>query len=683
MHQAFISHSTKDQKFAQAMCQALEQAGVKAWIAPRDIPAAAEYDDALVDAIEQTEIVVLVLSEAAKASRHVKTEIALAQEEGKKFIPIRLEKVLPTKSMRYAIGTAQYLDAFNQPQEEVGRQLATAARRLLGLPDQSPKIDIVRRPEQEPRLEHRETRTPLYVYLLACSGLVAMVLLSLFAMLRGGNQTAEPHTTPPIDQATQARDQVAAEDRQKLEAIDKRLQLAKATDVTQASALFSSLTRDRETLQGLITEWDSHPEHDLATIAKKHLTTCERTIRQLEAAIAEDKARKALRRLGDSVDNPEGFAATLNSIATTHEKAAIAEGLRSVASEENNWKAILSWSALYESDTYKDPSRHTPKAIRKLNVDAASLPMVSSLTDHYQERKSYFQKLAARRDGFASNVSLTARLRKDLGTLRMRDLYVVQTKDGRLLYMRNDPNDLEPNRRGNYEFKVMVNDIDLAKPEELPAAGVVIPPEARAPHCRLARAIVTTLDQNEQRLDTEWVAVFTELIPKVIEAEGIDPIPHYLICKGLLEVASQGSESIDRAFKEHREQLGQANFNPLVNWLNDKANGVKAERRQCQEALSGLPPTADAVREAERLLASFRSVSVPRTDWIGWLDQDAVGEWRLVNTRGAGNGALHVVFPAGASRSRLQRVGVLRDGRSTWSPAATGLKLGRPVFLQD
>ena len=41
MGKVFISYSVKNQKLANELCAYLEQTGVPCWIAPRDIPSAA------------------------------------------------------------------------------------------------------------------------------------------------------------------------------------------------------------------------------------------------------------------------------------------------------------------------------------------------------------------------------------------------------------------------------------------------------------------------------------------------------------------------------------------------------------------------------------------------------------------------------------------------------------------
>jgi hypothetical protein len=51
-HDVFISHSSVNKKAADAICHALEQNGVKCWIAPRDIPPGANYGGEIIKGIK-------------------------------------------------------------------------------------------------------------------------------------------------------------------------------------------------------------------------------------------------------------------------------------------------------------------------------------------------------------------------------------------------------------------------------------------------------------------------------------------------------------------------------------------------------------------------------------------------------------------------------------------------------
>jgi septal ring-binding cell division protein DamX len=119
-HDVFISYSTEDRQVADKVCAALEAGGIKCWIAPRDVPYGADYEESIVDAITSSRLLVLVLSSHSNASPHVKREIqnACAGEAGKPVIPLRIEEIEYNKALRYYLHSAQWLDAATPPLEQ-------------------------------------------------------------------------------------------------------------------------------------------------------------------------------------------------------------------------------------------------------------------------------------------------------------------------------------------------------------------------------------------------------------------------------------------------------------------------------------------------------------------------------------------------------------------------------------
>jgi hypothetical protein len=116
----FISYSTQDRPVAEKVCAALEEGGIKCWIAPRDVPFGADYEEAIVDGIASSRLLVLVLSSHSNASPHVKREIqnACAGYGGKPIIPLRIEEIEYNKALRYYLGSTQWLDASTPPLEQ-------------------------------------------------------------------------------------------------------------------------------------------------------------------------------------------------------------------------------------------------------------------------------------------------------------------------------------------------------------------------------------------------------------------------------------------------------------------------------------------------------------------------------------------------------------------------------------
>ena len=56
MHNVFISYSTKDTDIAESACNALESAGIKCWIAPRDEIGGKGYAGVIVEAIKNSKV---------------------------------------------------------------------------------------------------------------------------------------------------------------------------------------------------------------------------------------------------------------------------------------------------------------------------------------------------------------------------------------------------------------------------------------------------------------------------------------------------------------------------------------------------------------------------------------------------------------------------------------------------
>lgn len=111
----FISYSSKDKITANAACAALEAAGVRCWIAPRDIRPGIEYAASIIEGIDACRLMVLIFSSSANVSAQIHREIERAVSKGLTIIPFRIEEVLPTHAMEYYLGAIHWLDALTPP----------------------------------------------------------------------------------------------------------------------------------------------------------------------------------------------------------------------------------------------------------------------------------------------------------------------------------------------------------------------------------------------------------------------------------------------------------------------------------------------------------------------------------------------------------------------------------------
>ena len=95
----FISYASHDADMAQKVCLALEAAGFRCWIAPRDVKAGAQYADAIVGAINDAHAIVLVLSGSAVASSHVAREVERAASKHKPIVAFRIDSAALNRAL--------------------------------------------------------------------------------------------------------------------------------------------------------------------------------------------------------------------------------------------------------------------------------------------------------------------------------------------------------------------------------------------------------------------------------------------------------------------------------------------------------------------------------------------------------------------------------------------------------
>ncbi len=114
-HDVFISYSSVNAQVAQAVCHALEEAGIRCWIAPRNIRPGADYADCIDAAINSCKVFVLVFSETAQLSKWVKAELNIAFDGNKAIIPFRIDPTSLSGAMRLILNDKHWLDAFPQP----------------------------------------------------------------------------------------------------------------------------------------------------------------------------------------------------------------------------------------------------------------------------------------------------------------------------------------------------------------------------------------------------------------------------------------------------------------------------------------------------------------------------------------------------------------------------------------
>jgi hypothetical protein len=133
----FISFASKDVRGAMTLCTALENRGFKCWISARDIQPGENFQIAIVRAIRQAKIMLLVFTANSNASEEMTKELALASQQKMIVIPLRVEDVTPSDAFAYEFATRQWIDFFADWEsaiEQLTQRIANALReRSAGL----------------------------------------------------------------------------------------------------------------------------------------------------------------------------------------------------------------------------------------------------------------------------------------------------------------------------------------------------------------------------------------------------------------------------------------------------------------------------------------------------------------------------------------------------------------------
>ena len=128
----FISHSSVDSKLAYAMCDYLEEKGVRCWIAPRDIPGGVKYGKSIIMGVKTCKIMVVLFNNNANDSEGVETEVERAFHYKLTLIPFKLDETIPSDSLEFSFGSFQWLDATKGNPEDHFDLLYQNCVRVLG-----------------------------------------------------------------------------------------------------------------------------------------------------------------------------------------------------------------------------------------------------------------------------------------------------------------------------------------------------------------------------------------------------------------------------------------------------------------------------------------------------------------------------------------------------------------------
>ena len=113
----FISHSSKDKAIADAIVHRLEEAGIRCWIAPRDIDST-DWAGSIMDGLRRSDVFVVVISRNSIESPEITKEVTEATRTCEYLLPFKVDDEMLSDRLQYHLGPCHWLDAVNPPLEK-------------------------------------------------------------------------------------------------------------------------------------------------------------------------------------------------------------------------------------------------------------------------------------------------------------------------------------------------------------------------------------------------------------------------------------------------------------------------------------------------------------------------------------------------------------------------------------
>jgi hypothetical protein len=127
----FICCPHHDKLVGETIATALETAGLRCWIAARDIPLGANFGGAIVEAIDHSHLMMVIISENANQSQQIQREVELASQSRVPILPVRVQDVRPMGALAYLLANKQFFDAISSPLETHLNRLTDVVRAAL------------------------------------------------------------------------------------------------------------------------------------------------------------------------------------------------------------------------------------------------------------------------------------------------------------------------------------------------------------------------------------------------------------------------------------------------------------------------------------------------------------------------------------------------------------------------
>ncbi len=129
----FVSYRRSDRELVAQVVRRLEERGASVWY-DAEIEGGADWRDTIVEAISNSDMLVIFFSDACNQSRQLKKELAVADSLELPVVPILIEDTKPKGAYLYELADRNWLQAFPNPMSHIEDMVD----HLIALAEKSP-----------------------------------------------------------------------------------------------------------------------------------------------------------------------------------------------------------------------------------------------------------------------------------------------------------------------------------------------------------------------------------------------------------------------------------------------------------------------------------------------------------------------------------------------------------------
>lgn len=111
----FVSYSSRDTELVKEICENLKQNNIPYWVAYENNSYGESFSKSIIENLNKSEVVVLLVSEASCQSSHVLSEVTYARNHKKQIIPIAVGDVALTEEFEYYLAPYHFLSYSSSP----------------------------------------------------------------------------------------------------------------------------------------------------------------------------------------------------------------------------------------------------------------------------------------------------------------------------------------------------------------------------------------------------------------------------------------------------------------------------------------------------------------------------------------------------------------------------------------